>query len=64
MALSRKNALGWVFSTSQGDTDFGGRPELAHIRQIAQEFLTSVSQYYPEYAEVASPPIPSKAYGT
>lgn len=60
MAISRKNSLGWEVRTNAGVKPPDGRPELACMRQIAHELLLSLSQAYPEYAELAKPIIPER----
>ncbi|MGT2508510.1 hypothetical protein [Cupriavidus basilensis] len=49
MALSRQNSLGWSFSSGDVVKALQGRPELACIRQIAHELLTTLLQRAPEY---------------
>lgn len=39
MRLSRENSPGWVFSNGTVQSAFRGRPELACMRQIANEVL-------------------------
>ncbi|WP_292934240.1 hypothetical protein, partial [Noviherbaspirillum sp.] len=53
MAISRENSLGWVFSTGGGDSALEGRPELACMRQIAHELLTTIHQFVPEFSQHA-----------
>lgn len=59
MAISRENSLGWVFSTGVDDSALEGRPELACMRQIAHELLTTIYQYVPEFSQHAQPVIPA-----
>ncbi len=49
MDLSRNNSLGWLFSDGNIDEAFGGRPELACMRQIAHEVLLTLKENAPEY---------------
>jgi hypothetical protein len=49
MDLSRNNSLGWLFSDGNIDEAFGGRPELACMRQIAHEVLLTLQDNAPEY---------------
>ena len=48
MDLSRKNSLGWVFTKGNIKEAFQGRPELACMRQIAHEVLTTLKEKFPE----------------
>lgn len=50
-AFSRSNSLGWKYQKDGVEQDFGGRPELASIRQIAYEVLESLKDEFPEYSE-------------
>lgn len=59
MAISRENSLGWFFSTGGGDSALKGRPELACMRQIAHELLTTIHQFVPEFSQHAQPVIPA-----
>jgi hypothetical protein len=49
MDLSRKNSLGWSFVKGNIDEAFKGRPELACMRQIAEEVLVTLRENCPEY---------------
>lgn len=49
MDLSRNNSLGWRFSNGSIEEAFKGRPELACIRQIAEEVLLTLSEDALEY---------------
>ena len=49
MDLSRNNSLGWLFSNGDVSQAFTGRPELACMRQIAEELLVSLEDIAPEY---------------
>jgi hypothetical protein len=60
-ALSRRNSLGWSFSSGGQDLPLKGRPELACIRQIAHELLLTLSQFAPEFSAHAQPVIPLQA---
>lgn len=55
MAISRKNSLGWVFNNAGKDSALEGRPELACMRQIAHELLTTIHQFVPEFSQYAEP---------
>ena len=48
MDLSRNNSLGWIFGYGKIEQAFEGRPELACMRQIAHELLTTLKESYPE----------------
>lgn len=56
MDLSRKNSLGWV--TGPNKLPPGNRPELACMRQIAHELLSTLHQFVPEFSEAARPVVP------
>lgn len=58
MAISRENSLGWVFSTAAGASALEGRPELACMRQIAHELLSTIHQFAPEFSQHAEPAVP------
>jgi len=49
MDLSRNNSLGWLLSDGDISEAFGGRPELACMRQIAYEVLLTLQENAPEY---------------
>lgn len=61
MAISRENSLGWVFRTGGGDAALEGRPELACMRQIAHELLTTIHKFVPEFSQHAQPVVPADA---
>lgn len=48
LAFSRANSLGWVFEGSGINEAFKGRPELACMRQIAHEVLTTLEEVMPK----------------
>jgi len=57
MALSRENSLGWVFNNGKVESALTGRPELACMRQIAHEILSTIHQFVPEFSEFSQPVI-------
>ena len=57
--LSRENSLGWQFTNGNVTSAFEGRPELACMRQIAHEVLSTLHQFSPEFREHARPVIPA-----
>jgi len=70
MALSRQNSLGWTFGNDgisipideqagHMASPFKGRIELACMRQIAHELLSTIHQTIPEFREYAEPVIPA-----
>jgi hypothetical protein len=59
MAISRENSLGWEFSTGTKNSSLEGRPELACIRQIAHELLSTIHQFVPEFSQHAQPVVPA-----
>lgn len=59
MALSRGNSLGWFFGNGDVVSALEGRPELACMRQIAHELLSTVHQFVPEFSQHAQPIVPS-----
>lgn len=61
MAISRLNSLGWTFSSSDRNSALKGRPELACMRQIAHELLTTIHRLVPEFSQHAQPVIPADA---
>lgn len=61
MAISRENSLGWVFSADGRDSALEGRPELACMRQIAHELLSTIHQFVPEFSQHAQPVVPADA---
>lgn len=58
MAISRQNSLGWYFGNGTTTSAVEGRPELACMRQIAHELLSTINQYAPEFSAYAQPIIP------
>lgn len=48
LELSRRNSLGWRFVNKNIEEAFRGRPELACIRQIAEEVLITLRENAPE----------------
>lgn len=48
MDLSRNNSLGWVFQSNDVMEPLKGRPELACMRQIAEEVLLTLRRRYPK----------------
>lgn len=61
MAISRENSLGWVFSSGGGEFALEGRPELACMRQIAHELLSTIHQFVPEFSSHAQPVVSAEA---
>lgn len=61
MAISRENSLGWLFVNSNATSALEGRPELACMRQIAHELLSTIHQFVPEFSQYAQPIIPPGA---
>lgn len=67
MAISRQNSLNWTFISGSTiaaamkakGSAFEGRPELACMRQIAHELLSTIHQFVPEFSEHAQPVIPA-----
>ena len=59
MALSRRNSLGWTFESGNATQPFGGRPELACVRQIAHELLCTLRKGGSAFASHADPVLPS-----
>lgn len=59
MAISRENSLGWVFGDRKVESALAGRPELACMRQIAHELLSTLHQYVPEFSVHAQPVVPA-----
>jgi hypothetical protein len=55
MAISRDNSLGWVFTDGDVTKALEGRPELACMRQIAHEILSTVHRFAPEFRSHAEP---------
>lgn len=58
MRLSRENSLGWLMTRGDVTSALGGRPELAYMRQIAHEVLSTLRQLSPEFREHAVPVVP------
>lgn len=58
MALSRQNSLGWMFTDGRVESALAGRPELACMRQIAHELLSTVHRYVPEFQQYSVPVVP------
>lgn len=48
MALSRSNSLGWTFQSADVLEPFRRRPELACMRQIAEEVLLTLRRRHPK----------------
>ena len=46
LEFSRNNSIGWVFTKDNIDHAFRGRPELACMRQIAHEVLSTLKEKY------------------
>lgn len=59
MAISRRNSLGWHFSDGDVTVALQGRPELACMRQIAHEVLSTIHDFVPEFRSHSEPPWPS-----
>jgi hypothetical protein len=55
MAISRENSLGWFFGDGNTTSAVEGRPELACMRQIAHEVLSTIHQFVPEFSQYAQP---------
>lgn len=49
MRLSRENGLGWIFGNGSVERAFSGRPELACMRQISFEVLTTLEERAAKY---------------
>lgn len=58
--LSRENSLGWQFTTGNVSSALRGRPELACMRQVAHEVLSTIYQFVPEFREYALPVVPAE----
>lgn len=58
MAISRQNSLGWFCGDGNTTSPLEGRPELACMRQIAHEVLSTIHQFVPEFGQYAQPIIP------
>ena len=61
IAISRENSLGWFFGNGTTTSAAEGRPELACMRQIAHELLSTVHKFVPDFAQYAQPIIPPDA---
>lgn len=61
MAISRQNSLGWVFGTEDRQFPPIGRPELACMRQIAHELLSTINRFESEFSHHAQPVVPHGA---
>lgn len=59
MAISRANSLGWIFQRGDIVKALDGRPELACMRQIAHELLSSIHRFLPEFSAYAQPVVPT-----
>jgi hypothetical protein len=59
MALSRANSLAWEFRAGDIVKALDGRPELACIRQIAHELLSTIHRSVPKFREDAQPVVPT-----
>lgn len=58
MAISRENSLGWHFVDKNVAMALRGRPELACMRQIAHEVLSTIHQFEPEFSKWSQPIVP------
>ncbi|HKW77096.1 MAG TPA: hypothetical protein VJN64_16305 [Terriglobales bacterium] len=58
MEISRNNSLGWVLTKGDMTQALDGRPELACMRQIAHEILSTIHRYVPPYSVHSAPVIP------
>jgi hypothetical protein len=59
MEISRKNSLGFFFQRGEIVSPVEQRPELACMRQIAHELLSTIHQFSSEFSQHAIPVIPS-----
>jgi hypothetical protein len=59
MDISRNNSLGWTFGRGDVIQAFAGRPELAAMRQIAHEVLSTINRFVPEFEPESEPVIPT-----
>lgn len=59
MAISRENSLGWVFGDGNFESALEGRPELACMRQIAHEVLSTLYHFVPEFRDHSQPVVPA-----
>jgi hypothetical protein len=57
IAISRENSLGWQFTTENITKAMDGRPELACMRQIAHEILSTIYRFVPEFRSYSQPVI-------
>lgn len=60
LEFSRRKSLGWVFVRDGRESEMEGRIELACMRQIAHEVLSSLQHNVPELAVVAAPVVPEQ----
>ena len=60
MAISRSNSLGWEFSDGTKINALEGRPELACMRQIAHEVLSTLYSRHDEFSAHAEPVLPTE----
>lgn len=60
MALSRANSLGWEFRAGDIVKALDGRPELACMRQLAHEVLSTINEFVPEFSTYAQPVVPEE----
>ena len=59
MEISRNNSLGWLLTSGDIKKALDGRPELACMRQIAHEILSTIQRYVPTYSVHSQPVVPS-----
>jgi hypothetical protein len=59
MAISRNNSLGWYFGNGKQTSNIEGRPELACMRQIAHEVLSTIHKFSTEFKEFSVPIVPT-----
>jgi hypothetical protein len=64
MAISRENSLGWQFGSGGEISAPEGRPELACMRQIAHELLSTIHRFVPEFRQFAKPVVSADASQT
>lgn len=57
MAISRSNSLGWMFTNGNIEKALEGRPELACMRQIAFELISSLNEGVRGFKDYSAPPI-------
>lgn len=58
MDISRNNSLGWVVTDGNIEKALEGRPELASMRQIAHELLSTIHRFVPAFRAHSEPVIP------